>query len=420
MFSMRKVILVIILMQISLIQYGQIIADHTVVDKYDKIPQNWIDIVKTKLVWVPGLSHSLGYQHGVELLEILNETYQATAWNTSTPPAKTSSYLRLGRPWMTGEEGFYTNASGISTFKGIVDGQNITGNPYDVICFGWCYTFTWTNAPGGTIDPVYHVRWAGSSAGGPNGNTRWGLDSGDQSLTGNSVCMDTYLAAIEEYNTYFTSKGYPTKVVFTTGPVDNEDAPIAGTENGFQRELKQDHIREYVASHPDAILFDYADILCWNDAGEKFTAVWNDGGNMRPHAHIHPDNLVNYQPGYDDPYGADHVGEAGALRLGKAMWWMLARMAGWDGSIVTGTDDLDQDMLWSPLIKLSKDKLRIELSESGSPSTVSLYNLYGTQIEIKKAYGNTIEFNITQLTPGIYFIVLSESKVKKTHKIIIP
>ncbi|MGI6306836.1 MAG: Ig-like domain-containing protein [Bacteroidales bacterium] len=27
----------------------------------------------------------------------------------------------------------------------------------------------------------------------------------------------------------------------------------------------------------------------------------------------------------------DHIGEVGALRLAKAMWWLLARIAGWDG-----------------------------------------------------------------------------------------
>jgi hypothetical protein len=39
---------------------------------------------------------------------------------------------------------------------------------------------------------------------------------------------------------------------------------------------------------------------------------------------IHPDNLGGTEVG--------HIGTVGALRLGKAMWWMLARIAGWDGA----------------------------------------------------------------------------------------
>jgi hypothetical protein len=26
-----------------------------------------------------------------------------------------------------------------------------------------------------------------------------------------------------------------------------------------------------------------------------------------------------------------HIGTNGAIKLAKAMWWLLARMAGWDG-----------------------------------------------------------------------------------------
>jgi len=39
-------------------------------------------------------------------------------------------------------------------------------------------------------------------------------------------------------------------------------------------------------------------------------------------------NIVN-----ENDADGDHIGEVGALRLGKALWWLLARIAGWDGAI---------------------------------------------------------------------------------------
>ena len=79
------------------------------------------------------------------------------------------------------------------------------------IGFGWCWDMTWTNEPGGGIDQEYQVRWAGTSVGGPEGNLRWGLDAADQSLTGNSVCLDTYLSATQEYIEYCETNNYNTK-----------------------------------------------------------------------------------------------------------------------------------------------------------------------------------------------------------------
>ena len=68
---MRKVLIILILANFPLLFYGQIIADHSVVDQFDNIPQQYIDEVKKMLVDIAGESHSLGYRIGMNLLELL-------------------------------------------------------------------------------------------------------------------------------------------------------------------------------------------------------------------------------------------------------------------------------------------------------------------------------------------------------------
>jgi hypothetical protein len=139
--------------------------------------------------------------------------------------------------------------------------------------------------------------------------------------------MDTYLGATQQYSDHCQTNGYPTKVFFTTGPVDgggNTD------ENGYQRHLKHEHIRNYVNANTSRVLFDYPDILCWSNAGQQQTTDWTDhGGTARTYQVIHADNMKDLAGNDDDSVG--HIGEQGALRLAKALWWMLARLAGWDG-----------------------------------------------------------------------------------------
>jgi hypothetical protein len=310
---------------------SQIVADHRAVDRYDLIPQYYVDEVKKMLVWVTGMSHSLGYQNGVNLLEAYDSTYQATTWLSDPPPAYSDQYLRLGRPWQSNVNAWLEN---LTDYESIIAGWASGGNPLKVLIYGWSYETTWNNPPGGGLDTVFDVHWAGDA------NGRWGLDAADEVLTSNAVCMDTYIAAINEYNSYFIANTVPTIAIFSTGPVDGN----GGTENGFQRELKHDHIRNYVRGDNSRILFDYADILVHNNSGERYRVYWNDGGTLRPHDQIHPDNTLDYDASWNivNEYDADgdHIGEVGALRLAKALWWLLARIAGWNDSVestVTGT-----------------------------------------------------------------------------------
>ena len=84
--------------------------------------------------------------------------------------------------------------------------------------------------------------------------------------------------------------------------------------------VDHESIRTYVEADASRILFDYADILCYNDDGSTNTTTWN--------GHTYPIiTTTNLTP----TDAAFHISNAGAIRLAKAMWWMLARMAGWDG-----------------------------------------------------------------------------------------
>ncbi|MHC1733068.1 MAG: hypothetical protein AB9888_13700 [Bacteroidales bacterium] len=62
---MKRSGFIIVLLLVSLIQYGQIVADHTVVDKYDDIPQYCIDQVKK--MWLPMLESHIRTAAGKDL-----------------------------------------------------------------------------------------------------------------------------------------------------------------------------------------------------------------------------------------------------------------------------------------------------------------------------------------------------------------
>jgi hypothetical protein len=300
----------------------QIIADHTIVSAYSSIPQKWIDEVKKMWVNIPGESHSEAYRAGLTLLAAQDSRFAASATDTGGPEASTAISLRTSRAyrssssWVygTGESTWYTNAAGIQAVKDHITYCETNSLHIAAIGFGWCWDMTWQNSPSGIADPVYGVRWAGSSEGGPEGSKIWGLDSGDTALTGNSVCMDTYLAATEQYIAFCKTNGYTTKVLFTTGPVDGYTG-----ENGYQRQIKHEYMRNYVKADSTRILFDYADILCYDDNGTQNVTTWS--------GHTYP--IITSTNAGDGSVG--HIGEAGAIRLAKAQWWMLARIAGWDG-----------------------------------------------------------------------------------------
>jgi len=415
---MKKLAVLLLSLQLSFVMGAQIIADHTVVDQYDQIPDEYIQKVKTMLVEMAGESHSSTFNYGSNLLERYDSRFQSQYFG-GTPPEESSSFLRIGKIENLGEQTYFTNEAAISSYKSRIANQNNTGNTFDVMAFVWCWDMYYDPVPGGGEDLVYGVRWGGTTEESPDGVKRWGLDAGDAVLTGNSICMDTYLNAVVEYQQYCIDNNWDTKIIFTTGPVDDTYPNSEGTEDGVQREIKHDYIRDFVNKDPQRILFDYADILCWNNEGEKYEGVWNDGGTLRAHAHMHPDNQLDYDdnwniiPGVED---GDHIGEVGSLRIMKAMWWMLARIAGWDG-LATNTNqrNTSQDVL----INVSEDQIIINVGETSDFNNLLVYDTAGVLIHHKVVESNRLYLSTAGMHSGIYLISLLGANRKEILKVVV-
>lgn len=386
-----------------------IVANHTFVDKYVDIPQQYIDLVKNKWLSYAGESHSEAIRYGMELLELEDSKFSVNITEDGIPEEATSGHLRVSRAtwgdlnsssgWIysCGEEDWFTSETAISRTLAGLTYCNENGYPLDYFAFGWCYDGTYPGVEG-SYDPVYYTRWGGATVGSIDGETCWGLDSGDSLLTGNRISMQTYIDATKDYIKLCNDNDYPTKVLFTTGPMDdnfmdglNED------EVGYQQYLKWEYIRNYVAT-TNYTLFDYADILSYNDAGELATTTWTDNNNeVQTFPIIHPDNM-----------GGDyiaHIGTVGALRLAKAMWVLLAMEEGWDSGLITTTEEL----------RISADKLLaypnpasgnivFEVPGSETNYLVEIYSIAGIPVFSNKfkSAGSKIELTNLELVSGTY------------------
>lgn len=92
--------------------------------------------------------------------------------------------------------------------------------------------------------------------------------------------------------------------------------------DGYNRFLRNNQIRDYCQAN-NKVLFDFADMDCWYN-GEQST--YQHAGLSVPveHPHYHGDE-------------AGHTTYESCEQKGKAFWWMMARLAGWDSGTMTTT-----------------------------------------------------------------------------------
>lgn len=401
------------------LQAQPVIADHTVIDRYSTIPDEYFPVINSMLLNIAGESHSRGYRYGLELLAAQDSRLSVSVDRDDGPEAPTTNHLRVfgSARWpngnwdvAVGEEDLWTTQWAVDVFVNTIKYQAETANnPFTAMGFGWCYDMI-DQGLTGSADPVYGCRWAGRSEyyngtgssisfSGSPGWGQWGLDNADSiSLGGPRVTMNMYIRAVEAAR----KASSETEVFFTTGVVDYKSTSYpSGREDLYQNDVKHEYIRDYVRnSSDDLYLFDYADILCWSEDGVERTETWE--------GHTYQKIVLDYVGDYDGGEGGCHISESACLRLGKAMVWMLARMAGWDGGVTSTREVSDQDLSYNLYPNPARERVTIT-NDLGEIADIQLMDNSGRVLLSKPNTSLPAEIDLTglNLSRQIYLLKIN-------------
>ncbi len=204
-----------------------------------------------------------------------------------------------------------------------------------------------------------------------------------------------------------------------------------------ESESFNNQLRNFAQSN-EIILFDVADILshtpwdspCYDNRDGVAYSYGNNSEN-------HPDDSLDIPaicPEYTTEPEGGHLGaiSAGKIRVAKAFWVLMARIAGWSGTVTAVEEnvyepkefDLNQNYP-NPFNPTTKIRFSIPNLGTGlALSVLKVYDILGNEVaalvdEYKPAGTYEVNFDASHLSSGIYFYRLQAGAFVETKKMIL-
>ncbi|MFX1500088.1 MAG: hypothetical protein ACFFDH_03890 [Promethearchaeota archaeon] len=274
---------------------SSLIIDHNCV-KLDQIPMELINTVKdTMKIHYAHTSH--GGQINTGLFEIMytDLNYSVEIGYSSLPSEEGSLCIFDGQE----SESYITPQLYWESSSGIDDTYDVIDHNPSIVISIWCWCCQVTDYPIGNIQ--------------------------------------AYLDQINAFEQHYLNQGGNITFVYITGNCDEGDYPEGPAAEGYEGErdpaagynrfINNQLIRQYCIEN-NKTLFDFADIECWlydsnGNPTEYSTYQYNNGNETI----IVPKRCW----AYSNVSEAAHTSLENCIHKGIAYWWMLARIAGWNG-----------------------------------------------------------------------------------------